>query len=204
MKTDVLTREFEQGEIKRRKGSYGTMIDYIEHPTVIRRLNEAFDFDWSFKVTQHVVTENEVIVLGELSAEGITKMQFGSKRIARNSKTGENISLGDDLKSAASDCLKKCATLFGVGLHLYGGDDEKETKEPARNKSTDRITKEQLSKIKELRTKLGWKPEDLINRVKELFSTEDVLSLNPTMAQTLIKHLTREIEAQQEEDEIPF
>jgi hypothetical protein len=29
------------------------------------------------------------------------------------------ISLGDDLKAAATDCLKKCATLFGVGLHLY-------------------------------------------------------------------------------------
>src|SRR5436309_3341261 len=29
------------------------------------------------------------------------------------------VSLGDDLKAAATDSLKKCATLFGVGLHLY-------------------------------------------------------------------------------------
>ena len=35
------------------------------------------------------------------------------------------ISLADDLKSAATDALKKAATLLGVGLHLYndkGGD----------------------------------------------------------------------------------
>jgi len=203
MKTDVLTREFEPSEIKRRMGSYGTMIDYVEHSTVIKRLNEAFDFDWSFEILQHIIKEDEVIVLGKLSAEGIAKMQFGSKRIARNSKTGEIISLGDDLKSVASDCLKKCATLFGVGLHLYGGEDEKESKEPARNRSDARITGEQLSRIKELRMKLGWKPEDLIERVKKLFSTEDVLSLNPTMAETLIKHLKKELE-EKEEEEIPF
>ena len=29
------------------------------------------------------------------------------------------VSLADDLKAATTDALKKCATLFGVGLHLY-------------------------------------------------------------------------------------
>lgn len=29
---------------------------------------------------------------------------------------------GDDLKAAATDALKKCATLLGVGLHLYRND----------------------------------------------------------------------------------
>ena len=31
------------------------------------------------------------------------------------------ISLADDLKAAATDALKKAATLLGVGLHLYAG-----------------------------------------------------------------------------------
>lgn len=30
--------------------------------------------------------------------------------------------LAGDYKAAATDSLKKCATLFGVGLHLYNGD----------------------------------------------------------------------------------
>ena len=32
---------------------------------------------WSFGVTHHEVREDEVVVLGKLTAEGIAKMQFG-------------------------------------------------------------------------------------------------------------------------------
>ncbi len=31
------------------------------------------------------------------------------------------MSLADDLKAAASKALKKSASLFGIGLELYGG-----------------------------------------------------------------------------------
>jgi hypothetical protein len=34
--------------------------------------------------------------------------------------SGAILSLADDLKAAATDSLKKCATLLGVGLYLYG------------------------------------------------------------------------------------
>src|SRR5262245_52493011 len=61
----------------------------------------------------------EVVVLGKLTAQGVAKSQFGKSRITRAKKDNAIISLGDDLKAAATDCLKKCATLFGVGLHLY-------------------------------------------------------------------------------------
>jgi len=80
--------------------------------------------------------------------------------------------------------------LFRRDLNLKGRFERmKKSKEPARNRSDARITGEQLSRIKKLRMKLGWKPEDLIERVKKLFSTEDVLSLNPTMAETLPDNL---------------
>jgi hypothetical protein len=62
---------------------------------------------------------DEVIVLGKLSAGDVVKVQFGSSRITRARETGEMISLCDDLKAAATDSLKKAATLLGVGLHLY-------------------------------------------------------------------------------------
>jgi len=58
-------------------------------------------------------------VCGKLRAAGIVKMSFGSSRITRDSRTGNAVALGDDLKAAATDCLKKAATLLGVGLHLY-------------------------------------------------------------------------------------
>ena len=50
------------------------------------------------------------------------KSQFGSSRITRAKETGDIISLADDLKAAATDALKKAATLLGVGLHLYRND----------------------------------------------------------------------------------
>ena len=64
---------------------------------------------------------DEVVVLGELSTGSIKKSQFGSSRITRARETGEVISLSDDLKAAATDSIKKCATLLGVGLSLYNG-----------------------------------------------------------------------------------
>ena len=46
-------------------------------------------------------------------------MQFGVSQVTREKNGGALISLGDDLKAAATDALKKCATFLGVGLHLY-------------------------------------------------------------------------------------
>src|SRR5262249_48773487 len=39
--------------------------------------------------------------------------------VRRERESGALISLGDDLKSASTDAMKKCATFLGVGLHLY-------------------------------------------------------------------------------------
>ncbi|MBW1677504.1 MAG: hypothetical protein JRJ79_13105 [Deltaproteobacteria bacterium] len=93
----------------------------IEGAAVIARLNEAFDGNWSFEVVEYKLFEDEIVVLGKLIADGIVKSQFGSTKITRNRDTGDPVSLGDDLKAAATDAIKKCATLLGVGLYLYGG-----------------------------------------------------------------------------------
>ena len=96
----------------------------MEGHAVIQRLNEAFDANWSFEILKHEILEDkdEVIVQGKLTAENVVKTQFGSSQITRAKETGEIISLADDLKAAATDSLKKCATMLGVGLHLYNGD----------------------------------------------------------------------------------
>ena len=65
--------------------------------------------------------DEEVLVLGKLKSETVTKMAFGSSKITRSDRTGQAVSIGDDLKAAATDALKKAATLMGVGLSLYGG-----------------------------------------------------------------------------------
>src|SRR5213593_4857302 len=119
MNRETLERPFAPEQIKRRQGTNGDVLDYIEGCTVIQRLNECFDAEWVFEIQEHHVYDDEVVVPGKLTAQGVAKSQFGKSRITRGKKDNAIVSLGDDLKAAATDCLKKCATLFGVGLHLY-------------------------------------------------------------------------------------
>ena len=119
MNRALLEKPFEPAQIRQRKGRNG-VLDYVEGHNVIHRLNESLDGAWSFEITHHEVREDEVVVLGKLTAEGITKMQFGVSQVTREKGSGALVSLGDDLKAAATDALKKCATFLGVGLHLYG------------------------------------------------------------------------------------
>ncbi len=119
MNRALLEKPFEPAQIRQRKGRNG-VLDYVEGHNVIHRLNEALDGAWSFEITHHEVREDEVLVLGRLTAEGVTKMNFGVSQVTREKGSGALVSLGDDLKAAATDALKKCATFLGVGLHLYG------------------------------------------------------------------------------------
>ena len=118
MNRQLLEKPFDPAQIRQRKGRNG-MLDYVEGHSVIHRLNEALDGAWSFEIMQHEIREDEVLVLAKLTAEGITKMNFGVSQVTRERESGALVSLGDDLKAAGTDALKKCATFFGVGLHLY-------------------------------------------------------------------------------------
>ena len=40
-------------------------------------------------------------------------------------ESGEMVSLTDDSKAATTDAQKKCATMLGIGLHLYNGDNSR-------------------------------------------------------------------------------
>jgi hypothetical protein len=119
MNRQLLEDPFTPAQIKHRKGNFNRTLAYIEAPAVINRLNDAFDGAWSFDILEHHILQEEVLVLGRLTVEGIVKTQFGNSQITRKKDTGDVISLGDDLKAAATDALKKAATLLGVGLHLY-------------------------------------------------------------------------------------
>jgi len=202
---DLLERPFTPKFIKKRKGNYGQMLDYIEAHVVIDRLNKAFQGDWSFEVCEYTQLEDEVIVLGRLTAGDVVKQQFGNSKVSRYNDSNESISIGDDLKSAASDSLKKCSTLLGVGLHLYGLMEDSEataesTKEAAPprgsgmssmsgNRGTDVITKEQLAQVKKLRTSLGWSAEDVLAKVERLFGTKNVTTINSVAATAFISYL---------------
>lgn len=124
---DLLEEDFPESMIKRRRGRTGESIAYVGSPAFIQRLNDSFDGDWSFEIVEWHELHGEAVVLARITGpDGITKEQFGNSTIsvygAKHARAGEIVSFGDDLKAAASDALKKCSTLFGVGLSVYGGE----------------------------------------------------------------------------------
>ena len=194
MNRELLEQPFEDKCILQRRGNYGQMLSYIPAHLIIQRLNDSTDGNWSFEVAEYQQMGEEVVVLGKLTTDGVTKMQFGNSRVTMG-KSGEVVSIGDDIKAATSDCIKKCATPLGVGLHLYGDttthDSAAQTdmSTMSGNHGSNLITGQQLAQVKSIRTNLGWTPEDVQDHADRLFSTRDVAALNSTMGSALIAYL---------------
>ena len=114
--------------IKQRVGTGGKMFDYVEAGYVVKTLNEKFNWKgvplWDFKIIDKQIGNTQIWVLGELTlhisdAITITKQQFGAADIKKSRATQAIISIGDDLKAASSDALKKCASLVGIASDVY-------------------------------------------------------------------------------------
>lgn len=121
---DALTKPFPREAIKELKGR-----PYVSGTTVIYRLNEATNYDWEFEITGH-----ELVGGADSQGNKPAQVVYGRMRIPIVS-SGWRADLGtqalenmpDDheaYKGAATDCLKRCARQFGVGLHLWGPDIE--------------------------------------------------------------------------------
>jgi len=215
MNRALLEKPFEPSQIKQRQGNFGLILDYVDGHVVTSRLNDAFDGNWSFEIVKYRILKEtkEVIVLGKLIAENVTKMAFGSKEMAMNKDTKAIVSLGDDLKSASTDALKKAASLLGVGLYLYselrpngtGGSDSKDhpdgntgndpknqTGGQASSGKTDgdggRLTNKQLAMIFAVGKSKGLQSKDIKDKALVTFG-KNLNFLTKTEASTLINAL---------------
>ncbi len=104
---------------KLRKGN--AELDYLTAEQVVTRLNTVLGVHgWDFTIQAHGQDETHCWVQGRLCAFGGIRIreQFGECAITRG------MSVGDARKGAASDALKKCASLIGVGLYLSHKEEE--------------------------------------------------------------------------------
>lgn len=112
--------------IKTRPGPSGIILSYVEVGYVINVLNQVFGYDWDFKIHDQQIGKSQVWVRGELivrlKGHTVTKAQYGGADIKYSRTTKDPISIADDLKAAASDCLKKCASLLGIASDVYWQD----------------------------------------------------------------------------------
>ncbi len=197
MKKDVLTRPFRPDQIKQRQGHRGQMLAYVDVATVIERLNEAFDYDWSFEVVRHEIQQGEVIVLGKLTAGSIVKTAFGGSSITTD-KVGDVLSVADDLKGAASDSLKKCASMLGVALELYGGAKDRPpgqspAQAPPRARPLmpqERVTSRQLAALHSAARRTGLEKRDLEALLEERVGHSVLNELSRADASRLISELS--------------
>ena len=99
--------------VKKRPAKGGGTWDYVTGGYVRKCLNLMFGWDWSFEIIDEKILHGEAIVKGRLTCNSngktIVKMQFGNKDIMFKKGTEIPLSIGNDLKAAATDALKKCA-----------------------------------------------------------------------------------------------
>lgn len=116
---DVLTRPFPQHAVKQRTIGGGMKASYLDGATVIRRLNEATGNTWDFAVERHWIEGTLSYALVTLTLPGCGSRQHIGVQ-STDARSGEDAVA----KGAITDALKKAASLFGVGLELYGPDYE--------------------------------------------------------------------------------
>lgn len=122
---------------------------YVTGIYVKKVLNLMFGWDWDFEVvkSEYNLDFKQAIVLGKLTVRvkgnPITKTQFGRqdikfkvfykkdengqrvKDIEETERQNKPLDLGNDLKGATTDALKKCAAEFGICGDVYGPNEYK-------------------------------------------------------------------------------
>jgi hypothetical protein len=174
--------------IKQRPGTGGKTFSYVELGYVIKVLNEKFQINgiplWDFKVLEQKQEGTQLWVKGQLTIHlsdkiTITKEQFGASEI-KKTRDGRILSIGDDLKSASSDALKKCASMLGIASDVYWQGDNDEP-------NFARATTPQLKKIAVMCDKKGVDREKL----KADYNVKSSLELTIQQASEIIENLEK-------------
>ena len=135
----IFTQTTPKEAIRTRQGRGGRILLYTDGAYVIRTLNEAFGHNWDLEAdNEEIFWFNEkpfeakcrVKLTVRIGDTTITKMQYGCQPIEMLSNGTAPVSIGDALKGAATDGLKKCASLLGIALDLYDSDSPINTANP--------------------------------------------------------------------------
>jgi len=153
--------------------------EYVTGIYVKKVLNYVFGWMWDFEVKEHGREGDLMWVFARLTIKDkkgnpmIVKEQFGRADVKFKKGTKDSLDFGNDLKSAATDALKKCAAELGISSDIYGKEEFKEIQRidkgfipPIEEKKTEKI--ESSKKVVELKTMLkGQTDEEKIIDLKK-------------------------------------
>lgn len=155
----ILLKNTPKQFVKQRPAKGGGTWNYVTGGYVRKVLNLMFGWDWSFEILDEkiLLDAKEVIVKGKLTCRSngkeIVKMQYGNKDIIFRKNSEIPLSIGNDMKAAATDALKKCAAEIGVAADIYNAEDFRPIK-----------VYDELTELKEL---FEWVGSDMDLRTKE-------------------------------------
>ena len=117
----ALSEQFPQ-EMEKRLNKGGASLTYIPVSEVINRMNKVLGVDgWSFTVKTWEQLGTSIVahvtVNATINGSVVTREGVGGQKI-KISKQGDPVDIGDEVKGAVSDALKKAVQTLGVGLYL--------------------------------------------------------------------------------------
>lgn len=160
--------------VRQRPAKGGGHWSYVSGTYIRKVLNLMFGWDWDFEIVDEkvMIEAREVVVKGRLTCRSgertVVKMQYGNKDIIFKKGTTEPLSIGNDLKAAATDALKKCAAELGIASDVYHPEEFNAI-------NVQDITKEDLiARLGEVSNV----PESVANRVQQIIETNETSSFN--------------------------
>lgn len=166
---NFLFKKTPQSHIYERPAKGGGNWQYVTGSYFKKVLNLMFGWNWDFEIIDEIVNleVGQVIIKGKLTVrtggQAIIKMQYGRQDLKfkndfllddkgnkvmgtngspKKFKTTIPLDLGNDLKGAATDSLKKCASELGIASDVYAPKEYKEISiiEDHVDKDWDKIT----------------------------------------------------------------
>lgn len=149
---------------------------YIKASYVRKVLDSVFGFNWSFDIDTGLAEAFDVakltggiVVKGTLTCNvkhdgqwiELKKTQFGRSEVKWKKGFSPDddvavpkpLDIGNDFKAATSDCLKKCASLFGIGADVYEAGEFQEIEITGSQENSDR-TKATEARVRKLKGEL--------------------------------------------------
>lgn len=167
-------------EVEKQLKKGGASLTYIPVSEVITRLNKVLGVDmWSYEIIKcerDALDPDYIVAHVRLSATFVptekapniivTKDGIGGQKIKRT-RNGDILDLGDEMKGAVSDALKKAAQHFGVGLYLARSEESMHL-EYAEEQAVSPISSEHFDRLRKV---LNSQTQEVIEGAKKYWAT---------------------------------
>ena len=189
----------------------GTSLTYIPVSEVISRLNRVLGVDmWSYEIISckrdnldpdyivaHIRLTATFVPTENAPALTVVKDGIGGQKIKRT-KNGDIVDLGDEMKGAVSDALKKAAQHLGVGIYLARSE-EAIYLEQAEDQADAPISSEHFEKLRNI---LNSQNQDVIDSARSHWETisDGAEFSNQNVTRTLLENMLKFVRSATEDN----